>query len=223
MKKSLLESTSLFALLAVLALGIAPAQATIVFGQIDDFEDETTQFWSGGSGPANIPTGGPAGVGDHYLQMTATGGSGPGSRLGSYNDNQWNGDYLAAGVTSIEADLRNFGSTGDLSIRLLFFGTGGNFTSTIPLMIPNDGDWHHVIFGITPADLTAVDGGFDVNATLAGTNRLLIRHQVGLPGGSFAGTAIDGEMGMDNVTALPEPTTLGLVLGGLLLTVRRRR
>ncbi|HKQ50224.1 MAG TPA: PEP-CTERM sorting domain-containing protein [Phycisphaerae bacterium] len=223
MKKPLLESMSLFALLAVLAWGVAPAQATIVFGQIDDFEDATTQSWSGGAGPANIPTGGPAGVGDHFLQMIATGGSGPGSRLGSYNDNQWTGDYLAAGVTSIEADLRNFGSTGDLSIRLLFFGTGGNFTSTIPLIIPNDGDWHHVIFGITPADLTAVDGGFDVNATLSGTNRLLIRHQVGPPGGQFAGTSIDGEMGMDNITALPEPGTLSLLVFGMAALLRRRR
>lgn len=222
-KKPLSMFRSLFALLAVLALGATPARATIVFGQIDDFEDGTTQFWTGGLGPANIPSGGPAGAGDHYLQLVATGGSGPGSRLGAYNDNQWNGDYLAANVSSIEADLRNFGSTGDLSLRLLFFGSGGNFTSTVPLIIPNDGDWHHVIFGITPADLTAVDGGFDVNATLSGTNRLLIRHQVGPPAGSFAGTVIDGEMGMDNVTALPEPTTLGLFLGGLLLTARRRR
>lgn len=223
MKKPLLILAPVFASVAVLALCATPAVATIVFGQIDDFEDTTTMGWAGGSGPTNIPTGGPAGAGDHYLQLVATGGSGPGSRIGSYNDNQWTGDYLAAGVTSIEADLRNFGTTGNLSIRLLMFGNGGNFTSTIPFIVPNDGGWYHVVFGVTPADLTAVDGGFDVNATLSAASRLLIRHQVGAPGGSFAGTVIVGEMGMDNVTALPEPGTLGLLLLGGAALLRRRR
>ena len=222
MKKSLSLYWSLSALVAVLGLTVVPARATIVYGQVDDFEDDTTQFWVGGAGPANIPTGGPAGGGDNYLQLVAFGGNGPGSRIGAYNDNQWTGDYLGEGVTAIEADVRNFGSTGDLSLRLLFFGAGGNFTSTLSILLPNDGDWHHVVFGVTPADLTSVDGGFDVNATLSGTNRLLIRHQAGPPGGQFAGTVVIGELGIDNIAAVPEPTALALLVVGA-FAIRKRR
>lgn len=208
--------------LATLATFSAPsAKATIVLGQVDDFEDGSNMNWGGGSSPTNIPGGGPAGAGDYYLQLSAFGGSGPGSRLGSYNDFQWAGNYTAAGVTSIDADLKNFGAT-DLHLRLMFFGSGGNFTSTLPIVVQPDGLWHHVTFPVTPADLTAVDGGIDANATLADNARLLIRHQSGAPGGTFDGTPVLGQLGLDNIEALPEPGTIGLlVLGGLLL--RRRR
>jgi hypothetical protein len=222
MKKHSFTAFTLSAFIAVMSLGSPAAFGTVVFGQIDDFEDDTTMFWAGGAGPANVSTGGPAGAGDNYLQLVATGGNGPGSRLGAYNDLQWTGDYVSEGVTAIEADVRNFGATGSLSLRFLFFGAGGNFTSTVPIMLPNDGLWHHVVFGVTPADLTAVDCGFDVNATLSGTNRLLLRHQVGPPDGQFAGTAVVGELGVDNITAVPEPSALAVLLV-CSLALRRRR
>jgi hypothetical protein len=223
MKKPLSIYGSVVAFVVALALSATPAVATIVFGQVDDFEDGTTMNWAGGPGQSNIPSGGPAGAGDNYLQIVSTGGGGPGSKMGSFNDNQWTGDYTTAGVTSIDADIRNFGTTGALHLRLLLFGDGGNFTSTIPFVVTNDGAWHDAVFPITPADLTAVDGGFDVAATLANITRFLIRHQPGAPDGVGGSPSIVGVMGMDNVTALPEPGTLGLLLLGGAALLRRLR
>src|SRR3954447_19404395 len=84
-----------------------PARADLTLGQTDTFEDRTTQGWTAGGiipgtvvpvPPTNIPTGGPAGVDDNFLQLTALGGDGPGSRLSSFNLSRWSGDYLAAGI-----------------------------------------------------------------------------------------------------------------------------
>lgn len=208
--------------LAVAAVLSGTARASIVLGQVDDFEDGSLLSWSGGAARTNVPNGGPLGAGDNYLSVTSNGTSGPGSHLSTYNDFQWTGDYLTAGVTGIEADLKNFGSE-TLSIRaFLLNGDGGNFTTEFAIEIPADGQWHHVYFGMTAADLTTVDGGFDLDLTLSNLPRLMIRHQPGEPAGIGAPPPIATTLGMDNITAVPEPGTLGLLLVGLAVLRRRR-
>ena len=87
--------------LLMLAVTVPLSAATI--GQVDTFEDGTTMGWfvPGFSPlpPTNVPTGGPGGPGDAYLQLTASGSSAPGGRLSALNDAQWAGDYIGAGVT----------------------------------------------------------------------------------------------------------------------------
>src|SRR5688572_20409255 len=51
-------------------LAAAPALG-ITGGQVDDFQDGTTQGWSGMSAPTNVATGGPDGTGDRYLQISS--------------------------------------------------------------------------------------------------------------------------------------------------------
>src|SRR5574340_117494 len=81
----------------------------LTIGQIDTFEDGATQGWHvpGPSPvpPVNEPNGGPAGAGDAFLRVTATGGNGPGSKLSVMNASQWTGNYLASGITSIRMDV----------------------------------------------------------------------------------------------------------------------
>src|SRR5688572_31463926 len=111
-------------ILAFLAAGVVHGA---VIGQIDDFEDGTTQNWVAGGGPfnqgppfppANITTGGPAGLDDNYMQVTSIGGSGPGSRLVALNAfGQWAGNYTSLNLGVISMDLINLGQT-DLEIRL---------------------------------------------------------------------------------------------------------
>ena len=122
-----------FTSLAVIALAALLMCPTLMYavtiGQVDNFEDGTTQNWvinllgmgSPPSPPANIPTGGPAGVGDNYLQLTSTGIlNTAGSRLVGVNYmHQWTGNYIAAGITSLSMDVNNLGNT-DLYLRLLF-------------------------------------------------------------------------------------------------------
>src|SRR5687768_4371857 len=106
---------------------VPPFAGAVTVGQIDTFQDGTTENWFAGGGPfgavppvppTNIPTGGPGGSTDRYLHIAATGGSGAGSRLTAINGTQWTGNYLTAGVNAISIDVNNLGTT-DLSLRLL--------------------------------------------------------------------------------------------------------
>ena len=73
----------------------------VTVGQVDTFEDGTTMNWFVPGAhpfpPANITTGGPAGVNDNFLMLTATGNPGAGGRLAVLNESQWQGNYLALG------------------------------------------------------------------------------------------------------------------------------
>src|SRR3954469_23428346 len=84
-----------------------PADA-VVNGQVDTFQDGSLENWQVGSQATlpllNIPNGGPTGAGDRYMQMRADGGGASG-RLVAFSVDQWVGNYIAAGVTSIQIDL----------------------------------------------------------------------------------------------------------------------
>lgn len=124
-------SVARFARIALACAGLTLPQGAnaLSLGQVDDFEDGTTQGWAVGpphpAPPANVASGGPAGAGDNYMQLTAIGGASAGSRLAAFNISQWSGDYLAAGITGFSIDLNNLGST-DLSLRLGISDGGSN-------------------------------------------------------------------------------------------------
>jgi hypothetical protein len=197
------------------------AHASPTLGQVDDFQDGTTQNWNGASGFFSNVAGGQGGAGDLYLEVTSRGGNGPGSRIGTFNDNQWSGDYLSAGVTAVEVDLANFGLT-DLDMRVVLFGTSAEWTSTNSLLVPADGIWRNYTFSLTAADLTLVGGAGPLEDTLAGVERFLFRHQSGPPSGIGGGTPVVGNLGLDNITAIPAPGAWAL-LGVAALAARRRR
>ena len=91
----------------------------MTLGQIDTFQEGTLQNWDAGLGgteppfpPEIIPGGGPGGVGDAFMQITALGGRRAlGAKLAVVNrDAQWSGNYLAAGVNAITVSLKNTGA-----------------------------------------------------------------------------------------------------------------
>lgn len=135
---------------------------SITAGQIDDFQDGTTQGWSvGGTPPVppmNVSSGGPEGVGDAYLELNSHGGAGAGSRLAVDNAVQWTDDYLNGGFTHIVIDASLFSSP-SVSLRLALSGPGGAFVSADPVVVPSFTNWQLIEFSLDPADLIAVPEG----------------------------------------------------------------
>ena len=217
--------------LAMITIGLllfAGSTKAIILGQIDDFEDGTLQNWANGGEVGappvlNIDTGGPAGVGDNFMEVAAV-GSGPGQFLTVFNRSQWLGNYLATGVTAIEMDLRNLGKV-DLTIRLGFKdaaepGASGYVSQGFTLA--PGGDWQHVIFLINPATMTAVGSPEAFNTFFAdGIQETRIINEMGTD--SLNGDAVTGQLGVDNIHAVPEPSAIVLAGVGLLAFIAARQ
>ena len=93
------RSICLILMLAMFILWPATGFAQVVLGQVDDFQNGTTMSWTNGfvPDPVNVATGGPAGAGDRYLQVSS-GTFGGGSRSIVFNQVQWIGNYAGQGV-----------------------------------------------------------------------------------------------------------------------------
>lgn len=207
------ERARLSAALAVTSLG-AFTQA-IVLDQVDTFQDGTVASWAGGATPTNIPTGGPAGVGDRYMRLSATQTNGPGSRIATINLAQWIGNYISAGVVVVEADMANPNAI-PLEMRAVLHGQfGTQWVSTQAVVLPANSGWQRVTFLIREADLTRTIGDESYATVASNPERFQFRHEVGTAG--VNGTAQMGELRIDNVgarsAATVRPSTLTRVAG----------
>lgn len=217
---------------AALLAGLAASHgaSAVTLGQVDDFEDGTTQGWvvalQGANPPAatlptNIGTGGPAGANDNFLQLTSLGNYGPGGKLIAINVSQWTGDYIAANVLGISASVINLGAT-DVSLRLYVADPNGGpptnaAISTQAIVLPSGSGWTNVVFGTSASDLTATLGS--ASAALADARDIRILHALTAV---FPGENKTAQIGLDNLTAVPEPGT-GLLLGLGLVALGARR
>jgi hypothetical protein len=205
---------------------VATPAGAVLMGTVDTFEDGTTQGWVSGAGhpspPVNAPSGGPDGLEDAYLLSSSLGSFGAGSRLVNIAGARWAGDYIAAGVTGIAMDLNNLGDT-DLSLRLRVQApdpTPGAFPFaailTVPIALPAHSGWTRVTFATTPDAFTGAAAD-----ALSGVVEMRLFHGLAAV---FPGEASVATLGMDNITAVPEPGAAWLLAGGLLtLALRRRR
>ncbi|HET8548321.1 MAG TPA: hypothetical protein VFL57_09970 [Bryobacteraceae bacterium] len=220
--------------LASLALTAQMVQA-VTIGQIDTFEDGTTQNWvvnllgmgTHPAPPVNQPNGGPGGAGDNFLLLTSFGGTGAGSRMSAINVAQWSGNYLAAGIGAISMDLRNLGNT-DLTLRLLIADPMGgppqNEAISQGVFLPVASGWMSVTIPISAGTMTAQSG--NVVTALTNATELRIFHS---PTAAFPGPPIAASLGVDNIQAIPgpaipEPATGIMASAGLIalcITARR--
>jgi PEP-CTERM motif-containing protein len=230
----MMTSRVLSATIFCAALLALPAAHAVDPAEVDTFSSGLEGWFAGGGPSGGVPgtpptvaaTGGPAGAGDSFLVLSANGRDGPGGRLVGMNAAQWAGDYTAAGIGAIAMDLRNMGRT-TLSIRLYFEDpiplppANEAVTSSVVLLEPGSG-WTHAVFPISAASLVALQGS--ASTLLAHTTVLRIFSGVDA---DFPPARIAGGLGVDNIQAIaavPEPSTLALVAGGLgWLALRARR
>lgn len=220
------------AVLLATLLSVSSTWAAVSVGQIDTFEDGTTQGWIGGLGmgaphpapPVNA-LGGPGGASDNFLQLTSVGGGGSGGRLSVLNLSQWTGNYIAAGVNSISMDLINLGNT-NLSLRLVFedptTGPPSNIAfSQSAFMLPAGSGWTHAVFPISVSDLQAGLG--DVTTALTNTTAIRLYHSASpnFPNPVFPIAPIVAQVGVDNIQAsaarVPDGGSTALLLLPVLL------
>jgi len=202
-----------------------PVTAALGSGLLDNFTNGTLQNWSSSAAPTNQASGGPAGAGDRYLQLVASG-----APLSAVNEFQWAGNAIAVQADRIEVDLNNSGPD-PVSVRVMLLTpgceSGGTactaWTSTNPTALASGSGWTPATFSITEANLTRVLGSDSYNTSLANVERVIIRHDDGTPDAPNVATNVNSTLGVDNVE-LPEPSGLaGLVAGAALVAALRRR
>ena len=195
-------------------LALPNARAQVTLGQIDTFQDGTTDNWATGATlPVNIPNGGPDGVGDNFLELTAD-GSGANGKLTVFNRTQWLGDYVDQGIDEISMDLENLGST-TLNIRIAFKSTtsGGTVPGYLSeaVSLPPDDQWHDEIFQLTSAAMIPIDSPTAFNTFFDdGEAEFRIINEAGTA--NLDGDAVTSQLGVDNIQAVPEPGVTSLLL-----------
>ncbi len=209
----------LFTLLSVVLLAPA-ARADLEPGTLFDFEDGTLQGWSSpAENTSNVPSGGPMGVDDAFLQIDP----GTGDHLAAFNTDL--AGTIDPAATDIEIDMMRSVGEGTLEVRLVLFGptTDERFTSTVAQAVPDDGVWRSYTYSILEADLSQVSANGTYAALHAGLARVMFRHQTGAP--SALGTSgAGGSLDVDNIFVVPEPAgpLAGTVALATLALVRRR-
>jgi len=186
----------------------ASAAEAVTLEQVDTFEDGTTQGWVSGLGnptpPTNVATDGPAGEGDAYLRVRSTRASFAGSKPTAINRAQWSGNYVAAGVSRISANVRNQGAA-QLDLRLLIersAAAGGQRFLTAPVSVPAGSGWVQATWQVDAVNLIPEPGTItpvDAATALTQVGELRIFHN---PGAFYPPPAFIGEYGIDNIRAL---------------------
>ena len=212
----------------VLAHLAGPNAHAVTIGDVDTFSSGLAG-WQKGQVNATFlsvaSSGGPAGDGDAYMRSVADGSSSFG-RLTVFNQAQWNSTFLDSGVTAIRMDLLNSGTV-PLQVRLaLRNSSGAGFISSSPVPLGVGGGWQSFDFPVTQAALTSVGSPGSYPSFLASGFAFRIVHATSTA--NLNGNPVVSTLGIDNITAVPEPSTYcmalaGLACGGYSLFRRRNR
>jgi hypothetical protein len=117
-----------------------------------------------------------------------------------FNPSQWTGNYVAAGVDRITAQMANLGST-TLNMRIALRGGAGStiYGSSSAAVLPADGLWHLVDFDLTTSALTNIGGADTLDQVLSSVTEVRLLSAIGGP--SFMGDPIEATLGVDNIIA----------------------
>jgi len=165
-----------------------------------------------------------------YLSHFSDGGGSNGKWLMWSDESKWQGDYLAAGVTGISLWANVSSGTSPVSLRVAFFGPGGWFYSSAQSI---GADWAPYSFDLTASNFLHVSdtGTGSFLDTFSGVTRFEILAGGGIPTYRPAGNVLApansvNTILIDDISAVPEPSTYALLLGAgvaALWWTRRRR
>lgn len=187
-------------LFAIPCLGLAQ----ITLNQKDNFEDFTTANWTKHNWAdiqnQNISTGGPQGENDNFLRVQSIGINNDGELL-TFNNAQWTGDYIEAGVTYISMDVRNSGDNA-IILRLSFSTRNDSWatywSSITPIAVLPGEDWKTITFPIAENSLVMLSGGAGYSYNFAEVKELRILHN---DAPAWEGDHIEATLDIDNIQA----------------------
>ena len=193
------------AVAAALALVLvsAPRASAIELGQVDDFQDGTTEDWVKGALSMipieNVADGGPEGDGDRYMRNVSDGEVADGKQV-VMNGAQWTGDYAAAGVGAITLQANNL-SAPTLYVRIGLEGPGGvRFVSTEPLVLTSNSGWSFHAFELSETTMTLVEGVGSFGEVFSNVLQARI---ISSENPDWRGDFIVATLGIDNIRARP--------------------
>ncbi len=216
-------------ILAVTVSTIPLASAVVSMTSVDDFFASSESWQIGGAGiqPVRVASAGPDGL-TGYLSHLSDGSSANGKWLMWTSHADWTGNYLSAGITGISLWTNVSSGTSPVSLRVAFDGAGGWFYSSA---LSIGSGWNAQLFSLNSANFTyaAGSGGTGLyNDTFSGVTRFEILAGGGAvsyrAGGDLlqAGTSANTIL-VDNITVVPEPSTLSLLVIGLGMVLPQRR
>jgi hypothetical protein len=201
-------------------LATAVANSAIV-GYVEDFPPErgTAGFFSGAN-LSNPGTGGVGGSGDGFLLISL---ASPGNFGAATDRMEFTGNLLADGVTGFSFFLNDVGTDEDFEIHVGIGTPATSFWLYTQGFRPPENTWQEFFVDVTQESLwTRIQGTGTFQSALQNSQRLLFRHD--LPPLVGSPDPIAGDLGIDRITVLPEPTSaVPLLVAGLLLYARKRR
>lgn len=175
---------------------------------LDNFEDYTTHNWTKGDSRLlneNVFDGGPLGEGDNFMRVRSNEAAGyPADRtMLTFNNAQWTGNFVEAGVTYISMDVRNSGE--NLILLRLAFETApsegeGWFSSTNPIAVVQGQGWNTIVFPINSESMIQL-GPYSYNEVMAYVSEMRILHN---DAPAYEGDEITAVLDIDNIQARDE-------------------